>query len=431
VSIGRIVLRIVVVLAAGGAAWVASALHRAHLLYNLGAGAGGFLCRDYGLFNCNEIAAHSTAWPLGVPLTLVGVVFYVLMLYLAIVAALYRGPARKAILALATILSGIAVLLLIYLAIVMVAMIRHICLTSLVLYGLTIVTFLAFWALDRNLREPVQWSRALPSLLLWRGSRGDLHRNVFKIGTLILLVIGAHVTLGKARVPMGWLGRVEGASLEPLPHVLSNPPEIDVALLANPKALGPPDAELTFVLAGDYEDHLTRTIAQELARLRARWPEGVREIFVNVPLDEACNPKVTAQYHANACWLAQAAECAREQGKFWEFHRYVFGSMANQTANEQTIGAVLEEIGLDRQRFEACMASSAPLEAVIDETRRWAEAGVEVVPTVVINGHPRPGRMPPRTLQRVLHFFRTVGPTREPGPRIADDLGASPPAGPG
>jgi uncharacterized membrane protein/protein-disulfide isomerase len=403
---GRTALHLVLILAAGGAAWVGYALHLAHLRYNMGAGAGGFLCRDHGLFNCNEIAGHVSAWPWGFPLSLVGVAFYVVLAYLALVAGLYRGPDRKAILALGTVVSGLAVVFLLYLAFVMVVFIRHLCPTALVLCGLTIVTFLVFRVLDRDLREPVRWSRVLPSPWLWRGGRADLHRDVFKIGMLVVLLLAGGVTLNEARAALRLVEASEETVLNSLAEVIMDPPAVDVSLLASSKSVGPQDADLTFVLAGDYEDHRTRTVAQELGRLQARWPEGIRFVFVHLPLDQACNPAVAATFNANACWLAQGAECALEQGKFWEYHRYLTEVMPRRVGSEQTVLPVLEEIGIDRDQFEACMASGAPREAVLGETRRCAAAGIEMVPTLVVNGHAIWGVIQPRILQRVARFFR-------------------------
>ena len=50
----------------------------------------------------------------------------------------------------------------------------------------------------------------------------------------------------------------------------------------------------------------------------------MRVDFRHFPLDRACNPKIATPVHEAACLAAVAAECAGEQGKFWQYHNLLF-----------------------------------------------------------------------------------------------------------
>lgn len=86
---------------------------------------------------------------------------------------------------------------------------------------------------------------------------------------------------------------------------------------------------------------------------------------------------------------AQAARCAGEQGKFWEYHDILF---ANQSG--ENVGAFTEErlrqmataLQLDVRAFGSCLGSDKYAGAVEQETQAAHNAGVKGTPTFLVNG---------------------------------------------
>ena len=86
---------------------------------------------------------------------------------------------------------------------------------------------------------------------------------------------------------------------------------------------------------------------------------------------------------------AQAAACAGDQGKFWEYHDYLYAHQRGENtgyltnANLKTFASALS---LDRTPFDVCL-DSGRYKAVVDndgsEVRRLGLTGT---PTFVING---------------------------------------------
>ncbi|MDA9101378.1 DsbA family protein [Omnitrophica bacterium] len=81
----------------------------------------------------------------------------------------------------------------------------------------------------------------------------------------------------------------------------------------------------------------------------------------------------------------KAAECAKQQGKFWEFHDWVYSFPGTPTS--QDLDSFVTQLGLDRKLYDACMQEGT-VEAYLLAERQKAmdEAGVRGTPHFVING---------------------------------------------
>jgi len=96
-------------------------------------------------------------------------------------------------------------------------------------------------------------------------------------------------------------------------------------------------------------------------------------------------------------WAAEAAECAAEQGKFWEYHDKLFNSQAgeNQGAfNKDNLKKFAEEIGLDAAAFNDCLDSGRYAQLIQDDSNAASALGVRSTPTFVINGQALLGAQP-------------------------------------
>jgi protein-disulfide isomerase len=76
--------------------------------------------------------------------------------------------------------------------------------------------------------------------------------------------------------------------------------------------------------------------------------------------------------------------CAKEQGKFWEFHDKIF---ENQRALEDAdLKRYATEIGLDAESFNTCLDSGKFKNEVMQDQREGQEVGVTGTPAFFING---------------------------------------------
>ncbi len=138
--------------------------------------------------------------------------------------------------------------------------------------------------------------------------------------------------------------------------------------------------------------------------------------------------------HVWSVKAAEAAECADDQKKFWEYHDQIFKnqefltSLAKEVRTSDgngvivvltspsgarkyyDISGVIDQmkkiagvVGLNRDTFEACLDSGKKLKEVEKDKSDGEKAGVEGTPTFFINGQKITGAQPLEVFQTILH----------------------------
>ena len=104
-------------------------------------------------------------------------------------------------------------------------------------------------------------------------------------------------------------------------------------------------------------------------------------------------------------WAAQAAECAADQGKFWEYHDLLFdkqnGENVGTFTKDKLIGYA-KDLGLDTAKFDPCLQNDVTLQRVISDTQEGRNVGVTGTPTFFINGKPLVGAQPVEVFQSTI-----------------------------
>jgi protein-disulfide isomerase len=95
---------------------------------------------------------------------------------------------------------------------------------------------------------------------------------------------------------------------------------------------------------------------------------------------------------------ALASECAAEQGRFWDYHVIVYTNWdgENQGAyNDKRLGAFAESIGLDMEKFNACMRDERYQDKISQDLAAGRQYGATGTPSVFVNGvQVAPGYVP-------------------------------------
>jgi protein-disulfide isomerase len=87
-------------------------------------------------------------------------------------------------------------------------------------------------------------------------------------------------------------------------------------------------------------------------------------------------------FHKLAFKAAEAADCAGEQGKFWEMHDALF---ANQKAlDQESIVKYAEGLGLDMPQFKRCLEEGKYSEEIKKDIAEGQKAGVSGTPSTLI-----------------------------------------------
>jgi protein-disulfide isomerase len=166
---------------------------------------------------------------------------------------------------------------------------------------------------------------------------------------------------------------------------------IEVSVDGRPSR-GPTDAKVTIVEFTDYECSYCARYHQETFRpLIAEYEDRVKYVIRNFPL---------VPIHPHAAKAAEAAECAREQGRFWEYHGLLFDRQA--ALDEESLTRYAAELGLDESGFAACLLSGRNAEVVRADLEDGVSYGVAGTPTFFVNGRKLEGLQPLTAMKRII-----------------------------
>ena len=134
---------------------------------------------------------------------------------------------------------------------------------------------------------------------------------------------------------------------------LKKSPVLD--LTGNPTK-GAEDAVVILVEFSDYEcPYCVRHFQQTMPQIEERYIKTgkIRYVFRDFPVD---------QLHPEAIRAHEAAQCAGEQGKFWDLHSRLFSAAGTHTP--PLLEQRATEAGLDLTAYRACVASGRTTAAI-------------------------------------------------------------------
>ena len=146
---------------------------------------------------------------------------------------------------------------------------------------------------------------------------------------------------------------------------------------------GSEKAKVTIVKFEDFQCPYCKTVQPTFAELLKRYDGKVRVVHKDLPLDAI---------HPRARPAAEAARCAGEQGKFWDYHDKLYANGAKFTSEE--LNSTAKELGLDTDSFEKCVASGKFKGAVQKDLLEGAKLGLNGTPAFFINGRELTGAQP-------------------------------------
>ena len=146
-------------------------------------------------------------------------------------------------------------------------------------------------------------------------------------------------------------------------------------------SMGPDDAQVTVIEFSDYLCPACRWAHPITKEIKRKYQGKIRWIYKDYPLKR----------HAGADKMAEAAHCADDQNRFWEFQDVLFETKENPDQNE--LNGLARSIGLDVQQFKQCMETEKYAQKVANNKLDGQRAGVSATPSFMINGRLNPGSM--------------------------------------
>ena len=393
----------------GFALSIISFIHDMKLRYGLQKGPS--FCSINALLDCDAVSLSKWSSFFGVPLSAWGALFF-LVLLLSTIAALDRERLSTVLWARAaffiTSLASLAALVLFAISEFVIGALCLICIGMyLCIFGLCLcsIRMLANQKLLRAWLEGMLVAIKLPAALLGLNAavKGKQRLALGLCSVVVVLLFAllslvpwalskstennsnasdfvrqqtdAIVAKWRAAIPTS-LGISEGAPLE------------------RDYRKGADKAAVTIVEFFDFECPACRTMSHELDRLLEANADKVAVIHKNYPLDRACNPAIDHEMHRNACFAAQFARCAGEQGAYWKAAEYLFnlpelGHNDPEPSVEQVRSAIERgagTLGLDQQALTQCLSSNRALAKISSDIKIGDSAKLDSTPSIFING---------------------------------------------
>ena len=154
---------------------------------------------------------------------------------------------------------------------------------------------------------------------------------------------------------------------------------------------GDPKAPITIVEFSDFSCPFCLKAEASISAVMAQYPGQVKLSYRDFPLREL---------HPHAEMAAEAARCAGEQDKFWEYHDLLFANQKRQDAEGLMNDA--RALKLDEPKFAACLSSGRYKQPIEQDVQIGSRAGIEATPGFYINDTFVNGAQPPEFFERII-----------------------------
>ncbi|MFZ8829861.1 MAG: DsbA family protein [Candidatus Aenigmatarchaeota archaeon] len=214
--------------------------------------------------------------------------------------------------------------------------------------------------------------------------------NIMSLSGKIAALTDNQINNGNIRETQPLQGNQPTANQQP-----SQPQRIEVSLDDDP-VKGSPDAKVTIVVFSDFQcPFCQRFSLQTLPLIEEKYIKTgkVRFVYRDFPLS----------FHQYAQKAAEAAECANEQGKFWEYHDILFQKLSEwASVGESKFKEYAQQLGLDMQKFNQCLDSGKYANEVQKDYNDGLKYGVSGTPTFFINGIKIVGAQPYSVFEQII-----------------------------
>lgn len=203
-------------------------------------------------------------------------------------------------------------------------------------------------------------------------------------------LVAAGVKPGPALYARACEENVQLAAARPAPAPAAAAPLQEIALRPDDPIKGNKAAPVTVVLFSDFQCPYCARVGPTLEQALQAYGGKVRIAWKHQPLG----------FHAQALPAAEAAEAAREQGKFWQMHDALFRSQAE--LSPETYERLARQIGLNVPAFKAAVASGRHRARIAEDQQLAARVGANGTPTMFVNGEKVEGAVPFETLKAAI-----------------------------
>lgn len=220
---------------------------------------------------------------------------------------------------------------------------------------------------------------------------------------LVVLLVIASFIIGSLYTKVQMLEKNGGTTAAPVGDTAGAPSvapgaKIEVKLNDDDPFVGPKDAKVTVVTFEDFQcpfcgafTGLDDAMVKNMQGRDATWQPaipGIRKEYV----DTGKVKLVWKDYPflgQESFWAGQAARCAQDQGKFWEYHDYLFSHQNGEnqgTFSKDNLKKFAADLGLKTADFNNCLDNAKYEKKLQDAVTYGQSVGVSGTPATFVNG---------------------------------------------
>ena len=150
-------------------------------------------------------------------------------------------------------------------------------------------------------------------------------------------------------------------------------------VVSTEKILGPDSAPIKILDFSDFQCPACGTAVPIVDSLMEKYPGKIQLVFKHFPL----------RMHVWAPVAHQSAECAAQQGKFWEYYKLIYRNQMVWSALSDPMvsyATYANEVGMNMDAFSQCMVDAKITERITAEKQEGEALEVKSTPTFFING---------------------------------------------
>lgn len=195
---------------------------------------------------------------------------------------------------------------------------------------------------------------------------------------------------------------------------VSPAPQAEIKIYDDDPAMGPKNAKVTVVTFEDFQcpycgafSGLNQEVISAMQQRDKNWQPALSNLikdYVNtnkVRLVWKDYPFLGDESKVSA----QAARCAQDQGKFWQFHDYLFSHQSGENQgsfSKDNLKKFAQDLGLNTADFNNCLDSGKYEKKINDAFRYGQSVGVNGTPATYINGQLLSGAQPYSQIKTVI-----------------------------
>lgn len=166
-------------------------------------------------------------------------------------------------------------------------------------------------------------------------------------------------------------------------------PTVKVSVDDDPSQ-GDKNAPITLIEFSEFQCAYCKKARPTIDKILSTYKGKIHYVFRDFPLG----------FHSQAKDAANAANCAGEQGKYWEYNHTLWEIQSKQSPD--ALKEIAKNLVLDTTKFDACVASKKYYKEIDKDQDDGSAAGVSGTPAYFINGKFLSGAQPFEAFKEII-----------------------------